>query len=100
VTPERTARVEAAEAYLKKLGFRELRVRLHDGELARIEVPADGLGKLTDPRVAEDLVRYLQSIGFRYVTLDLQGFRSGNLNELIPLEFRQSVQADQESATP
>jgi pyridinium-3,5-biscarboxylic acid mononucleotide sulfurtransferase len=89
VTPERVARVEAAEAYLKKLGYREFRVRLHEGELARIEVPLDGLAKLADPQVNADLVRYLKSLGFRFVTLDLQGFRSGSLNELIPLEVRQ-----------
>jgi uncharacterized protein len=88
VTPERTARVEAAEAYLKKLGYREFRVRLHEGELARIEVPIEGLARLADPRLCDDLVKYLKSIGFRYVTLDLQGFRSGSLNELIPLEIR------------
>jgi uncharacterized protein len=88
VTPERVARVEAAEAYLKKLGYREFRVRLHDGELARIEVPPDGLAKLADPQLAADLVRYLKGLGFRYVTLDLEGFRSGSLNELIPLEVR------------
>jgi uncharacterized protein len=88
VTPERTARVEAAEAYLKKLGYREFRVRLHEGELARIEVPIEGLARLADPRLCDDLVKYLKSLGFRYVTLDLQGFRSGSLNELIPLKIR------------
>jgi uncharacterized protein len=89
VTPERTARVEAAEAYLKKLGYREFRVRLHEGELARIEVPPDGIAKLADPQVCGELVRYLKSLGFRYVALDLEGFRSGSLNELIPLQMRQ-----------
>lgn len=88
VTPERTARVEAAEAYLKKLGFREFRVRLHEGELARIEVPPAGIAKLMEPTVYADLVRYLKGLGFRYVTLDLEGFRSGSLNELVPLELR------------
>ena len=88
VTPERTARIEAAEAYLKRLGYREFRVRLHEGELARIEVPPDGLAKLVEPSVLADLVKYLKSLGFRYVTLDLEGFRSGNLNDLIPLTLR------------
>jgi pyridinium-3,5-biscarboxylic acid mononucleotide sulfurtransferase len=88
VTPERTARVEAAEAYLKKLGYREFRVRLHEGELARIEVPPDGLARLAEPQVCAELVRHLKSLGFRYVTLDLEGFRSGSLNEMIPLEVR------------
>jgi uncharacterized protein len=93
VTPERTGRVEAAEAYLRGLGLRELRVRLHEGELARVEVPATELPRLADPAVREPLVRHLQSLGFRFVTLDLEGFRSGSLNALVPLEnkllFRQ-----------
>jgi pyridinium-3,5-biscarboxylic acid mononucleotide sulfurtransferase len=88
VTTERTARVEAAEAYLKKLGYREFRVRLHEGELARIEVPPEGLARLAEPAVCAELVRYLKSLGFRYVTLDLEGFRSGSMNDLVPLEMR------------
>jgi uncharacterized protein len=87
-TAERTARIEAAEAYLKKLGFRKCRVRLHQGELARIEVLPDALAALADPQVSAALVRFLKELGFRYVTLDLQGFRSGSLNELIPLVMR------------
>ncbi len=93
VTPERTARIEAAEAYLKRLGYREFRVRLHEGELARIEVPPDGLSKLVEPSVLADLVKYLKSLGFRYVTLDMEGFRSGNLNDLIPLTMRMPNQS-------
>lgn len=86
VTRERTARVEAAEEYLRGLGFRECRVRLHEGELARVEVPAEGLARLADPAVREGLARRLRELGFRYVTLDLEGFRSGSLNELVSLE--------------
>jgi uncharacterized protein len=86
VTTERTARVEAAEAYLKQLGLRELRVRLHEGELARIEVPADSLPRLLEPGRREDLLAYLKKLGFRFVTLDLEGFRSGSLNSLVSLE--------------
>ena len=93
-TAERTARVEAAEAYLKKLDYRECRVRLHEGELARIEVPADSIAKLTDPRIAVDIISYLKILGFRYVTLDLEGFRSGSLNEMIPLEIRCELTGD------
>jgi uncharacterized protein len=88
VTTERTARVEAAEAYLRELGYRECRVRLHEGELARVEVPASELARLAEPAVREGLARRLKELGFRFVTLDLEGFRSGNLNELIPLEQR------------
>src|SRR5438552_18506772 len=86
VTTERTARVEAAEAYLHTLGFRECRVRLHEGELARVEVPADGIARLTAPEVRERLIQCLREHGFRFVTLDLEGFRSGNLNTLVSLE--------------
>jgi uncharacterized protein len=92
VTPERTARVEAAEAYLKKLGYRDFRVRLHEGELARIEVPADGLALLADPDLCRELVQYLKSLGFRFVTLDLEGFRSGSLNTLVSLEHKKLFQ--------
>jgi uncharacterized protein len=86
VTPERTGRVEAAEEYLHGLGLRECRVRLHEGELARIEVPAAELARLADPAVREALVRYFRELGFRFITLDLEGFRSGSLNALVSLE--------------
>ncbi len=88
VTPERTARVEAAERYLHELGYRECRVRLHEGELARIEVPLGELLRLLEPAVHQELVRRLKELGFRFVTLDLEGFRSGNLNQLVSLDFQ------------
>jgi uncharacterized protein len=88
VTRERTGRVEAAEVYLRSLGFRECRVRLHEGELARIEVPADGLALLAEPAVREGLTRRLKELGFRYITLDLEGFRSGSLNDLVSLDTK------------
>jgi uncharacterized protein len=86
VTRERTERVERAEAYLKTFGLREFRVRLHEGELARIEVPLAELPRLADPALAQDLVRRLKDLGFRFVTLDLEGFRSGSLNTLVSLD--------------
>jgi len=86
VTTERTARIEAAEVYLKSLGYRECRVRLHEGELARIEVPPTELARLADPSLREDLARRLRELGFPFVTLDLEGFRSGSLNALVSLE--------------
>jgi pyridinium-3,5-biscarboxylic acid mononucleotide sulfurtransferase len=92
VTTERTGRVEAAEAYLRTLGYRECRVRLHEGELARIEVHADELARLADPAVREELVRRLLELGFKFVTLDLQGFRSGSLNTLVNLQVRKSFE--------
>jgi uncharacterized protein len=86
VSPERTARVEAAEAYLHALGYRECRVRLHEGELARVEVPAAGLARLADPAARDALVCRFRELGFRFVTLDLEGFRSGSLNALVSVE--------------
>jgi uncharacterized protein len=88
VTAERTARVEAAEVYLRDLGIRECRVRLHEGELARIEVPLAHLPRLADPAVGEALTHRFRELGFRFVTLDLEGFRSGSLNALVSLDTR------------
>jgi uncharacterized protein len=90
VTTERTARVEAAEVYLRGLGLRECRVRLHEGELARIEVPPADLARLAEPGVREPLVRRLEELGFRFVTLDLVGFRSGSLNALVSLDLKRA----------
>jgi uncharacterized protein len=88
VTPERTRRVEEAEAYLRTLGLRECRVRYHDGDLARVEVPSDEVARLADAAVRAGLTRELRRLGFKFVTLDLDGFRSGSLNELVPLELK------------
>jgi uncharacterized protein len=92
VTPERTARIEAAEVYLRQFGLRDCRVRLHEGELARIEVPLAEVERLARPEVRDALAKYLRELGFRYVTLDLEGFRSGSLNELVSLEKKRLYQ--------
>jgi uncharacterized protein len=88
VTPERTGRVEQAEAFLKGLGLRDCRVRLHEGELARIEVPVVDVARLAAPDVRARLAARFRELGFRFVTLDLEGFRSGSLNELVGLEMK------------
>jgi uncharacterized protein len=88
VTPERTARVEAAEAFLRSVGCRECRVRVHDGELARLEVALPDLPRLADPQLRDRLVRRFRELGFNFVTLDLEGFRSGSLNALVSLESK------------
>lgn len=86
VTPERVARVEQAEQLLAMLtGIAEFRVRVEAAELARIEVPLKELRRLTDETVREQLVRGLRQLGFRRITLDLEGFRSGSLNDLLPI---------------
>jgi uncharacterized protein len=78
------ARVEQAEQALHELGFDVVRVRAHAGAtVARVEVPADQLTALAAAR--EPVVRAVRAAGFTYVALDLAGFRSGSLNELLPL---------------
>ncbi|HET6573500.1 MAG TPA: ATP-dependent sacrificial sulfur transferase LarE [Fimbriiglobus sp.] len=88
VTPERTRRVEEAEAVLRSFGLRDCRVRYHEGDLARIEVPADEVARLAAEPVRGELARRLKAIGFKFVALDLEGFRSGSLNELIALDVK------------
>lgn len=80
VTEERLARVDAAEEALRALGFTELRVRDH-GDLARIEVPVADIDRAAQARA--EIADALRVLGFRYVTLDLAGFRSGSLNEVL-----------------
>lgn len=86
VTPERLKMIDEAESYLRSLGLRTLRVRYHKGDMARLEVPAEAVPRLCEPEVREALVRRLKALGFQYVTLDLEGFRSGSLNALVTIE--------------
>ena len=86
VTPERVKMIDQAEQLLRSLGLRELRVRYHKGDLARLEVPLDALPRLAKPDVRLRLVEELRQLGFKYVTLDLEGFRSGSLNQVLPVE--------------
>ncbi len=81
VTPERLRRVERAEDLLLSLGFNVMRVRDH-GDLARIEVPAEEVQRAAELR--DVITRELTELGWRYVTLDLVGFRSGSMNEVLP----------------
>ena len=81
ITPERLAQVAAAERALRAEGVRELRVRWHEGGVARIEVGPDDMPRVLARRDA--VVAAVRAAGFAYVTLDLTGFRSGSLNELL-----------------
>ena len=85
VTPEKLAMIDRAEGVLAGLGFRVYRVRHHD-ELARVEVGPDEMARALDPTVRDTLVRDLKALGYRFVTLDLQGYRMGSLNEILPLK--------------
>jgi uncharacterized protein len=88
VTPERTRRVEEAEAFLRAKGLRECRVRYHEGDLARVEVPPADVPRFAAPPLRDELTREFRRLGFAFVTLDLDGFRSGSLNDLVPLELK------------
>lgn len=79
ITHTNLSQVEQAEALVRSLGFRELRVR-HHGDMARIEVPIEDLPRLLEPGTRQRCVDGLTAIGYRWVTVDLAGFRSGNLN--------------------
>ncbi|NMC19893.1 MAG: ATP-dependent sacrificial sulfur transferase LarE [Thermogutta sp.] len=92
VTPERLAMVERAERFLRRQGFQPLRVRYHKGDLARIEVPVEQLPRLLKPNLREALLQELTEAGFKFVTLDLLGFRSGSLNQLVPAESLQIIE--------
>jgi uncharacterized protein len=91
VSPERTGRVEAAEAYLHSLGLRECRVRYHEGDLARIEVSAGEIGRLAAEPVRSKLAERFRELGFKFVALDLEGFRSGSLNDLIAVDVKRAA---------
>ena len=87
VTPERVRRIDAAESFLRReFGLRELRVRCEANDLARIEVALDEVTPLLNPITFQRIAHEFRSLGFRCVTLDLEGFRSGNLNALVPLD--------------
>jgi uncharacterized protein len=93
VTPERTLRVEHAESYLHTLGFRVCRVRHHSDDLARIEVPADDLQRFQNEVDWPELTSAFKQLGFQFVTLDLVGFRSGSMNDLVPLTVKRRFQS-------
>jgi pyridinium-3,5-biscarboxylic acid mononucleotide sulfurtransferase len=84
VTAEALAQVEAAEVALHALGFTQLRVR-HHGELARIELTRDELPRALSLDLFDRISLELRALGFRYITLDLDGFRSGSMNALLPV---------------
>jgi uncharacterized protein len=84
VTDEKLRTIERAEQSLRALGFRICRVRHHD-ELARIELGRDEMARALEPELSAAIVRAVKAAGYRYVTIDLQGYRLGSLNEGLPL---------------
>ncbi len=85
VTREALSAVEQGEDALRSLGFRQFRVR-HHGDIVRIEIAPDELAAALDLRMAGELTRIFKNLGFKFVTLDLEGFRSGSMNSLLPVD--------------
>ncbi len=83
VTREALDVVEKGEDALRALGFRQFRVR-HHGEIVRIEIAREELARALDPSTAAEFARIFKALGFKFVTLDLEGFRSGSMNALLP----------------
>ncbi|OGV34366.1 MAG: TIGR00268 family protein [Lentisphaerae bacterium GWF2_45_14] len=85
ITAEKLDAVRLAESFIRELGFRELRVR-HHGETARIEVPPEEIPRICDERIRIQICQYLKELGFTWVSLDMNGYRRGSLNENIRVE--------------
>jgi uncharacterized protein len=82
VTIERLQTVESGEEIMRTLGFREFRVRHHD-QLVRLEIAPAELERALSRQIVDELARRFRALGFRYVTLDLHGYRSGAMNEIL-----------------
>jgi uncharacterized protein len=85
VTREALSVIERGEDALRELGFRQFRVR-HHGDIVRIEVDREELPRALDPAMAGEFTRIFKALGFKFVTLDLEGFRSGSMNNLLSVE--------------
>lgn len=85
ITEEKLAMVGKAEDILREMGFSRLRVRLH-GENARIELPPEEIPKLAEDGLRQEAHAALRALGFRYITLDLLGYRTGSMNEILDRE--------------
>jgi pyridinium-3,5-biscarboxylic acid mononucleotide sulfurtransferase len=85
VTREALGVVEKGEDAIRALGFRQFRVR-HHGDIVRIEISREELQRALDPAIAAEFTKIFKALGFKFVTLDLEGFRSGSMNTLLPAE--------------
>ena len=89
VTIERLSKVDRGEEILREFGFREFRVRHHD-TLVRLEIAPAEMDRVLKKDVIEQLAARFRELGFKYVTLDLQGFRSGSMNEVLPISIKRA----------
>jgi uncharacterized protein len=92
ITPARLRQVDAFEDALRDLGFRQLRVRYH-GQIARLELDGAEMQRALDPGIRENIVAHGRRLGFTFVAVDLAGFTSGSLNQLVGLKPRPSKRA-------
>jgi uncharacterized protein len=95
VTSERLIQVELGEDRLRALGFEQIRLR-HHGNLARIEISPEELPKALEPTMAAAIAKTIKALGFRFITLDLEGYRTGSLNAVLPADVLKNSQADRE----
>ena len=84
VTPERLSMIDRAEQFLRREGFQPVRVRYHKDDVARIEVAVEQLPKFDDHWLRCEVIECLKGLGFKYVAVDLEGFRSGSMNAVLP----------------
>lgn len=89
ISEEKLKMVDQAEQLLLDLGFRQMRVRIH-GNIARIEVLPEDFPKLIEPKVRQQIYTSLKKLGFDYVTMDLQGYRTGSMNETLSPEEKKT----------
>ncbi len=99
ITPERLSAIERGEELLRAQGFREVRVR-HHGETARIELPLAELPRILDPAVRDAVVAGIKALGFTFVAIDLEGFRSGSLNATLRPHSAAASATDPVAASP
>ena len=99
ITPKLLREVEAAESLLRRLGFQQVRAR-HHGETVRLEVDPASLARLVTDPLRTEIVSGLRAVGFRYVTLDLAGYRSGSLNEVLVPVAALGMASGLDSASP
>ena len=86
ITKEALMKIDAAETLFRDLGFRSFRVRHHDDKTARIEVGSEEIHRLLDNDLRSKIVSHLKQLGFTYITLDLQGYRTGSMNEVLSIK--------------
>ena len=95
VTSERLIQVELGEDRLRALGFEQIRLR-HHGNLARIEISPEELPKALEPTMAAAIAKTIKALGFRFITLDLEGYRTGSLNAVLSADVLKNPHADRE----